>query len=422
MSFTKYNPLSVFFWSVVVFIAVAMIWFGLQFPQSPYSDFMTHWLQALNFADYLKGGVSMFVYRAASYFFITPDRSALIVNCLCWFIFCLACCPRLSGQGLWSRRFMSAMIIFSLLLFGYWWIAVSATVDVMPIFIALFFGGLRLMVIRDKPYLIIIGILLMGLALSIRVQAVLALGLGLAALFPFYFSRIRSWLRSDFKMPISGLPNLKLVLGVVLAMVTGVLIEFALRAQSVRQEAIIVSQRSQLYFGLLDTNLDKNWCGAWNHTGANLARLDLDKKLFEIFRERGANLSLSYFLQLSRCKLGRALLSDTYVWWIPRLNTEAEEPALISKYPFFHDLESRLNKLLRFLLLIMVAMLFTSQFRTEFGLRYLGFSYLIGFLIVYCFLEFNPRYQYQFIPMIIFLTSRLVSGREPPPPRHSSQC
>ena len=392
-------------WGAAVAVLVMMTYFGIAFPQPPFSDFEIHWDQSQNLDTYIKGGLSALIYKFVSVFTTDDWKTALFVNLISWVLFVFAILPQKKNitdkldQNLALKFFLAACLF----LYGFWWVSISSTVALFPVHLALFALGVKMALVngkRSKSFWVLT-IILLSFAFSMRMQTVLAIFVG-GGLFFSYFAAVSLIKNERWSLKLSRL-NSRFIFVIAISVILGVLAEFALRYNSSNDLEIVRSQRAQLYNGLFEPFSKPNHCGGWTQSNWDLAMKEHDIPITQLLKKYMSRNSPSFYFKAAMCKYDRLLNSKVYVWWVPRINYEKwRSGSVLQSYEGVREYVKLNNFILKICLLYLVIYVAVKQ-RTSLSLGTLLLSsIMLGLILIFGILEFN--YRYSFLLVGYFLT------------------
>ncbi len=384
-------------------ILIGILIFGYTYPQKPYSDFLIHWNQGRYSSMYIKGGFLVYIYSIFSYLKFEASTAALIINSISWVVFSASCYP--GALNYTNRRVdiaINNLIILITISFGYWWIAVASTVEVMTVHVAMLCAGLKIFIYANNKLKKIVGAVIVGLALSMRMQVIVAL------LFATIFYLIIFII--IYKKDVKKIIRKEYILAVLFSVAIGISIELFLRNQSNNQTEIEVMQRSQLYIGLINSDKKLPSCGAWSQEAINNAEKELNQSLFSIVEKFVEKESIVDISSIVVCKITRSMFSKFYVWWIPEAGVSQNGKEFNSIRSLYIAVEIVLNIIGRISICILLYLLFCKIDGIKLGYKIIIVSIFFGFMSVYALLEFNPRYQFQLVACLVFATGVALSS------------
>ena len=93
------------------------------------------------------------------------------------------------------------------------------------------------------------------------------------------------------------------------------------------------------------------------------------------------------------------------MWWIPRADQLNLDISFVSKHVIFLYVEMLLNFAGRIAMVALLLNIFYQPVKSGKLLGIITLSIFSSFIVVYAFLEFNTRYQYQLVAWMILLCS-----------------
>jgi hypothetical protein len=391
----RQEPILLLFWGIGCVIAALMLFFGTAFPQVPFSDFETHWNQSQNLDAYIKGGGSALIYKLVSVFAQHAWLSALVVNLISWITFLYVLIPQNWQNVSKSRgdRIFISLFAISLFFFGFWWVATASTVAILPLHLALFALALKLAIVHGAKSIAYSGaaIILLAFALSMRMQTVLAIILGMS-LFGCFFLVQAFFLKKSWSMNFRN-SSKRFYLVLVASILLGIFAEIGLRMQSDNIAEIERSQRAQLYNGIFMPFSRPSHCGGWSQSNWDLAMKERGMSSIELAKKYLPMRSADYYAKAVSCKYSRLVSTNFYIWWVPRAVGE-QQGTVIENYDLLAYYIGFQNLILKLCLLIMVSVILVKFGRfSSAGTMFLS-SVILGMLIVVGLLEFNSRYSF----------------------------
>lgn len=397
-------------WGTAVIILVMMTYFGIAFPQPPFSDFEIHWDQSQNLDSYIKGGLSSLIYKFVSAFAVDDWKAALFVNLVSWITFIFAILPqkKVVTKEFDQNQILKFFLVASIFFYGFWWISVSSTVALFPVHLALFSIGIRMALVNGKrsKFFWIITIILLSFAFSMRMQTVLAIFLG-GGLLVSYFAVFSMIKKEDWSLQQSPLTQ-RFSFIIAISITLGVMAEITLRYNSSNDAEIQRSQRAQLYNGLFEPFSKPNHCGGWTQTNWDLAMEERDIPMTQLFKKYITRNPPSFYVKAAMCKYDRLLNGKIYVWWVPRINYENwRSGSVIQNYEGLRQYIKFNNLMLKICLsFLIIYAVFKKRKHSSLGTLLLS-SIIMGLIMLFGILEFNYRYSFLLIGyFLIFLGLR----------------
>ena len=387
-------------WGTAVIILVMMTYFGIAFPQPPFSDFEIHWDQSQNLDSYIKGGLSSLIYKFVSAFAVDDWKAALFVNLVSWITFIFAILPqkKVVAKEFDQKQILKFFLAASIFFYGFWWISVSSAVALFPMHLALFSLGIRMASVNEKrsKTFWVITITLLSFAFSMRMQTVLAIFLG-GGLLVSYFAVFSMIKKEDWSLQQSPLTQ-RFSFIIAFSITLGVMAEITLRYNSSNDAEIQRSQRAQLYNGLFEPFSKPNHCGGWTQTNWDLAMEERDIPMTQLFEKYITRNPPSFYFKAAMCKYDRLVNSKVYVWWVPRISYEnwrsgsvIQNHENVRQYIKFNNLMLKLC-----LSFLIVYVLITKRKHSSLGILLLS-SIILGLVMTFGILEFNYRYSFLLI-------------------------
>ena len=397
-------------WGTAVIILVMMTYFGIAFPQPPFSDFEIHWDQSQNLDSYIKGGLSSLIYKFVSAFAVDDWKAALFVNLVSWITFIFAILPQneVVAKEFDQKQILKFFLVASIFFYGFWWVSISSTVALFPMHLALFSLGIRMASVNEKrsKTFWVITITLLSFAFSMRMQTVLAIFLG-GGLLVSYFAVFSMIKKEDWSLQQSPLTQ-RFSFIIAISITLGVMAEITLRYNSSNDAEIQRSQRAQLYNGLFEPFSKPNHCGGWTQTNWDLAMEERDIPVTQLFKRYITRNPPSFYVKAAMCKYDRLLNGKIYVWWVPRINYENwRSGSVIQNYEGLRQYINFNNLLLKICLsFLIIYVIFKKRKHSSLGTLLLS-SIIMGLIMLFGILEFNYRYSFLLIGyFLIFLGLR----------------
>ncbi|MGF1714583.1 hypothetical protein L4D08_06715 [Photobacterium chitinilyticum] len=375
-------------------IALMILGFGFTTYIWPESDFLVHWNQAESLTSYIKGGGLIFIYYPFKHLNLHPSFSASIVNFLSWILLAYSLKPRKTSN------FHKLIVLSFVLMFGIWWIPSANNVDVMQPHVALLVFGIRSLYYAKDRSKVTISILVLSLAISMRMQTVLFLApaLGIYVIYSIYKNR------KNMRLLKCGFCSFLLI-----ATISGVFIELGLRGISYNDETIVETQRMPLYAGLFLSNLEPGSCGSWSSDAAIRAKEERDIPTYLLFRKYLSREKLQQLPTLVACKYDRMINIAPFASYLT-VNYLQDTDELTKQFLLkFAYLELSANKIIKLLLMITIVYILYSTLKVSIAttifteLNMLTIGLFVGILSVFSMFEFNSRYMFSVLSLVLTL-------------------